>query len=65
MKKLKFLGTAVLAASLLFAGCAQPEELDEPTPNPTPDSGYSTLTVYGAEENDVNLGVTQDWWHGP
>ena len=65
MKKLKFLGTAVLAASLLFTGCVQPEELDEPTPNPTPNSGYSTLTVYGAEENDVNLGVTQDWWHGP
>ena len=67
MKKLKFLGTAVLAASLLFAGCAQPEELDEPTPDPAPApvSGYSKLSVYGAEENDVKLGGTQDWWNGP
>lgn len=45
MKKLKFLGTAVLAASLLFAGCSSPE-VDDPTggksnpapaPAPTPD----------------------------
>ena len=46
MKKLKFLGTAVLAASLLFAGCSSPveEEVDPtvvetpetPTPTPTP-----------------------------
>lgn len=38
MKKLKFLGTAVLAASLLFAGCSSPE-VDDPTggkSNPTP-----------------------------
>ena len=48
MKKLKFLGTAVLAASLLFAGCSSPEVDDPisspapaptpaPTPNPNPD----------------------------
>lgn len=48
MKKLKFLGTAVLAASLLFAGCSSPE-IDsgdsnpnpvvnpDPTPDPNPD----------------------------
>ena len=40
MKKLKFLGTAVLAASLLFAGCSSPE-VDDPTggksnPQPSP-----------------------------
>ena len=38
MKKLKFLGTAVLAASLLFAGCSSPE-VDDPTggkSNPAP-----------------------------
>lgn len=41
MKKLKFLGTAVLAASLLFAGCSSQEidgtSLPPPTPQPTPD----------------------------
>ena len=41
MKKLKFLGTAVLAASLLFTSCVQPEEMEdpgtiEPTPSPAP-----------------------------
>ena len=75
MKKLKFLGTAVLAASLLFAGCSSPveEEIDPtvpetpkttPTPTPTPIK-YSTLSVYGAETNDVSLGSTQNWWNGP
>ena len=79
MKKLKFLGTIVLAASLLFAGCSSPveEEIDPtvpetpkpaPTPTPTPTPTpikYSTLSVYGAETNDVSLGGTQDWWNGP
>jgi len=70
MKKLKFLGTAVLAASLLFAGCSSPEIEPNPGksgPDPVedPDTGYSTLTVFGAEENDVKLGVEQDWWSGP
>lgn len=34
MKKIKFLGTAILAASLLFAGCSSPVE-DESNPNDT------------------------------
>ncbi len=35
MKKLKLLGTAVLVASLLFAGCSSPE-VDDPTSSPAP-----------------------------
>ncbi len=143
MKKIKFLGAAVLAASLIFSGCANGSDDEaEPTPaapvekpadttgtetpsgtdsgtdegtdkgsdtnnggettagsdtstggdttsggdtndgdtdeggatdtdeeNKTsllnPDLSYSTLTVYGAEENDVKLGGTQNWWNGP
>ena len=30
-----------------------------------PALSYSTLTVYGAEENDISLGGTQNWWNGP
>ena len=26
---------------------------------------YSTLSIYGAETNDLTLGGTQDWWNGP
>ena len=80
MKKLKYLGTAVLAASLLFAGCSNPvEEIENtippvesgssitpnPKPVPKPVYTYSTLSVYGAEDNDIKLGGTQNWWNGP
>ena len=145
MKKIKFLGAAILAASLIFSGCANgsdddvsPEPAKPAVENPTdttgtdatdgtgagtdegtnnggdannggetaggdttgggdtnsgdtdggdtgtdnggdedtddtiteedlmnPDLSYSTLTVYGAEENDVSLGGTQNWWNGP
>ena len=44
------------------------EDTDDPITEEdlmNPDLSYSTLTVYGAEENDVNLGGTQNWWNGP
>ena len=128
MKKIKFLGAAVLAASLIFAGCANgsddedysapetpavenptdsgdgtdqnnnnnnnsgntgsnqnndnnsgndnsgnnggnetgdTEDDEDTTPILNPDLSYSTLSVYGAEANDVSLGGTQNWWNGP
>ena len=37
-----------------------PDEKD-PSENVT----YSTLSIYGAETNDLELGATQDWWNGP
>ena len=44
------------------------EDTDDPITEEdlmNPDLSYSTLTVYGAEENDLNLGGTQNWWNGP
>ena len=61
MKKLKFLGTAVLAASLLFAGCSSPE-VDDPTggksnpapaPAPVPDEAKYTVE-FSDTDNEVS-----------
>lgn len=32
---------------------------------PSENVTYSTLSIYGAETNDLELGATQDWWNGP
>ncbi len=71
MKKLKFLGTAVLAASLLFTGCVQPEELDEPeiinpdpSPAPVPDEDplkdYYKYYLVSSPKQDTNKAIA-DW----
>ena len=67
MKKLKFLGTAVLAASLLFAGCSSPE-VDDPTggkSNPTPspvEESYKYYLVSSPKQN-TNKAIA-DWGAG-
>ena len=67
MKKLKFLGTAVLAASLLFAGCSSPE-VDDPTSgksNPSPAPTKYKEYIVGAPEGAINaLSNFQDWQNG-
>ena len=67
MKKLKFLGTAVLAASLLFAGCSSPE-VDDPTSgksNPSPAPTKYKEYIVGAPEGAINaLNNFQDWQNG-
>ena len=71
MKKLKFLGTIVLAASLLFAGCSSPveEEIDptvpetpKPTPTPKPVWGWANAkgtikTTYDSATNGSNIPI--------
>lgn len=67
MKKLKFLGTAVLAASLLFAGCSSPE-VDDPTggkSNPTPSPVEESYKYYlvSSPKQDTNKAIA-DWGAG-
>ena len=67
MKKLKFLGTAVLAASLLFAGCSSPE-VDDPTggkSNPSPAPVEDTYKYYlvSSPKQDSNKAIA-DWGAG-
>lgn len=42
-----------------------PDEKDPSENVPSENVTYSTLSIYGAETNDLELGATQDWWNGP